>query len=278
MSDKTILKFQNLKQLTIVKRPSKKIKSPYVADAVDKNNIKYLVHTPGLGLADQCVSGSEIFATRSKNKNSKTDYITQSVCVDEDGYGQTIIGANPHTAELIVKEIIQKDVWNPYPNYKICKKKPAHIDYLGDIYLKFHNKFIVIEIKNVICASFDPGKKKVERRYVFYDKKKPFYRSGIYPNGEKSQKYKGKSVVSKRSIRQIDNMINDNQNFHFAIVFLVNRGDCSNFKPNWQKDPIYSKRLTEALKSGVDIYALGVSWDDKTCKFNGQLNVDLKPW
>jgi DNA-binding sugar fermentation-stimulating protein len=73
-------------------------------------------------------------------------------------------------------------------------------------------------------------------------------------------------------------MINDNQNFHFAIVFLVNRGDCSNFKPNWQKDPIYSKRLTEALKSGVDIYALGVSWDDKTCKFNGQLNVDLKPW
>ena len=232
MSARTIIKFQNIVELEIVKRPSIRIKSPYVADAIDKKGIKSLVHTPGLGLADQCLPGSKILVTPSKNKSSKTDYIAQSVYINEEDYGQTIIGANPHTAEIIGKEIIKKNIWNPYPKFKVCKKKPAHIDYLGDIYLKDHNNFIIIEMKNVICASYNPNLKKINRRYVFFDKTNPFKRAGIYPNGERNQKYKGKSVVSERSVRQIDKMINSKQKYQFAIVFLVNRGDCSTFKPN----------------------------------------------
>ena len=278
MSAQTIIKFQDIVQLEIVKRPSIRIKSPYVADAIDKKGIKSLVHTPGLGLADQCLSGSKIFATPSKNKTSKTDYITQSVYINEKDYGQTIIGANPHTAEIIGKEIIKKNIWNPYPKFKVCDKKPANVDYLGDIYLKNKNKFIIIEIKNVICASYDPNLKEVNRRYVFFDNTNPFQRSGIYPNGERNQKYKGKSVVSERSVRQIDEMINSKQKYHFAIVFLVNRGDCSIFKPNWQRDSVYSKKLVKAVKSGIDVYALGIDWNDKACNFNGELEIDLKPW
>ena len=103
---KELIQFQNIIQLEILHRPSKKIKSPYVADAVNKNGDEFLVHTPGLGLADQCLPGSKIFATPSKSKSSKTDYIAQSVSVNERNYGKTLIGANPHTAELIGKEIL----------------------------------------------------------------------------------------------------------------------------------------------------------------------------
>ena len=275
---KELIQFQNIKQLEILHRPSKKIKSPYVADAINKDGDEFLVHTPGLGLADQCLPGSKIFATPSKNKSSKTDYIVQSVSVNEKDYGKTLIGANPHTAELIGKEILKSSLWNPYPNFKVCNKKPAHIKYLGDIYLKAQNRYIIIEMKNVICASYDPNIKRVDRRYVFYDNKIPFRRSGIYPNGERSQKYKGKSVVSERSVRQIDSMIKDKEKYQFAIVFLVNRGDCTAFKPNWQRDPIYSKKLVKAVNNGIDIHALGVSWTNTTCNFNGELDVDLKRW
>ena len=274
---KELIQFQNIIQLEILHRPSKKIKSPYVADAINKNGDEFLVHTPGLGLADQCLPGSKIFATPSKNKSSKTDYIAQSVSINERDYGKTLIGANPHTAELIGKEILKSNLWNPYPNYKVCSKKPAHIDYLGDIYLKAQNKYIIIEMKNVICASYDPNIK-VDRRYVFYDNKIPFRCSGTYPNGEKSQKYKGKSVVSERSVRQIDDMIKDKEKYKFAIVFLVNRGDCVAFKPNWQRDPIYSNKLVKAVNNGIDVYALGVSWTNTTCIFNDELDVDLKRW
>ena len=275
---KELIQFQNIKQLEILHRPSKKIKSPYVADAINKDGDEFLVHTPGLGLADQCLPGSKIFATPSKNKSSKTDYIVQSVSVNEKDYGKTLIGANPHTAELIGKEILKSSLWNPYPNFKVCNKKPKHIKYLGDIYLKAQNRYIIIEMKNVICASYDPNIKRVDRRYVFYDNKIPFRRSGIYPNGERSQKYKGKSVVSERSVRQIDSMIKDKEKYQFAIMFLVNRGDCTTFKPNWQRDPIYSKKLVKAVKNGIDVYALGIDWTNKACNFNGELDIDLKPW
>ena len=273
-----VIQFQNIIQLEVTQRPSKKIKSPYVADATNKDGDEFLVHTPGLGLADQCLPGSKIFATPSKNKSSKTDYIAQFVSINEKGYGQTLIGANPHTAELIGKEILKSKVWNPYPEYEVCNKKPSHIDYLGDIYLKFQNKYIIIEMKNVICASYNPNIKKVNRRYVFYDNKVPFRRSGIYPNGERSQKYRGESVVSERSIRQIDSMIKDKEKYQFAIIFLVNRGDCTAFKPNWQRDPIYSKKLVKAVKNGIDVYALGINWTSKACNFNGVLDIDLTPW
>ena len=274
---KELIQFQDIIQLEILCRPSKRIKSPYVADAINKDGDEFLVHTPGLGLADQCMPGSKIFATPSKNKSSKTDYIAQSVSVNERDYGKTLIGANPHTAELIGKEILRSNKWNPYPNYKVCNKKPSHINYIGDIYLKAQNRYIIIETKNVICASYDPNIK-VDRRYVFYDDKIPFRRSGIYPNGERSQKYKGKSVVSERSVRQIDSMIKDKEKYQFAIMFLVNRGDCTTFKPNWQRDPIYSKKLVEAVKNGIDVYALGINWTNKACNFNGELDIDLKPW
>ena len=275
---KELIQFQNIIQLEITHRPSKKIKSPYVADAINKDGDEFLVHTPGLGLADQCLPGSKIFATPSKNKSSKTDYIAQFVSINEKGYGKTLIGANPHTAELIGKEILKSNIWNPYPEYEVCNKKPAHIDYLGDIYLKFQNKYIIIEMKNVICASYNPNIKKVDRRYVFYDNKVPFRRSGIYPNGERSQKYRGKSVVSARSVRQIDSMIKDKEKYQFAIMFLLNRGDCTAFKPNWQRDPVYSKKLVQAVKNGIDVYALGINWTNKACNFNGELDIDLTPW
>ena len=112
---KELIQFQNIKQLEILHRPSKKIKSPYVADAINKNGDEFLVHTPGLGLADQCLPGSKIFATPSKNKSSKTDYIVQSVSVNEKDYGKTLIGGNPQTAELIGKVILKSSLWNPYP-------------------------------------------------------------------------------------------------------------------------------------------------------------------
>ena len=72
-----LIQFQNIIQLEVTHRPSKKVKSPYVADAINKDGDEFLVHTPGLGLADQCLPGSKIFATPSNNVNSKTDCIAQ---------------------------------------------------------------------------------------------------------------------------------------------------------------------------------------------------------
>ena len=103
-----------------------------------------------------------------------------------------------------------------------CVLRSPHVD-------KDSREHFEIRIhKRILDISYDPSIK-VDRRYVFYDNNIPFRRSGTYPNGERSQKYKGKSVVSERSVRQIDSMIKDKEKYQFAIVFLVNRGDCTAF-------------------------------------------------
>ena len=45
---------KNLVPLILINRPSKSIKSPYVADAMNENGEGCLVHEPCLGLAGQC--------------------------------------------------------------------------------------------------------------------------------------------------------------------------------------------------------------------------------
>ena len=61
-------------------------------------------------------------------------------------------------------------------------------------------------------------------------------------------------------------------------MFLVNRGDCTAFKPNWQRDPVYSKKLFKAVKNDIDVHALGIDWTNKACNVNGELDIDLTPW
>ena len=91
-------------ELIFQKRPSSKIKSPYVSDAVDKNGNSFLVHSPGLGLGGQYGPGDIITATQSSLK-SKTDYAMQCVHVTEDGYSKVTVGANPAFAQQKYKPV-----------------------------------------------------------------------------------------------------------------------------------------------------------------------------
>ena len=107
----------------------------------------------------------------------------------------------------------------------------------------------------------------------------PFKRSGIYPNGVLSQKWNSKPVVSSRSLLQLDKMVRlKEEGYKFLVMFIVNRGDCDTFKPNWQRDKEYSKMLNKAHSAGVDIQAVGIEWEMGICKYRSTLTVDLKEW
>ena len=274
---KKIFDFKNsLVPLTLVNRPSKSIKSPYVADAKNVKGEKCLVHVPSLDMAGQCSNGSKILATPSKI-NSKTDYIAQAVCYEDIDKKKVIIGANPYTAELICKSLIQSDIWNPFKGWNLIPK-PKNLAYKADLYFEKNKNFNVVEIKNVVCASYDPKEVKNEEKDRFYDYKKPFLRAGVYPYGDLNQSYKGKKVVSERSIRQIDLMKKNKDKFNFCILFVVNRGDCEIFKPCWKVDPTYAKSLLSAQECGVALLAIKVKWTLQGCYFDKELKVDLEEW
>ena len=54
--------------LTLVKRPSAKIKSPYVSDGT-LGNQTYTIHTPALNMGGQCVEGTKLICDKSKESS-----------------------------------------------------------------------------------------------------------------------------------------------------------------------------------------------------------------
>ena len=264
--------------LELLNRPSKKIKSPYVSDGI-LGNQTYTIHTPALNMGGQCIEGTKLICVKS-NETSKTDYIACAIKLEEENYENVNIGANPFIAEKMAKTAIQKNCIKYFKNFTITKK-PDSIKYRGDIYGELKGKTHIIEIKNVICATYDPKINLISPSEKFYDHSEPFSRSGIYPFGNKTQKWNDKKVVSSRSIRQIDEMIKiikSNNDIIFTILFIVNRSDCNTFKPNWVSDPVYCNYLLKAKEAGVNLQAVKMHWDDRSCYYHSQLKIELNKW
>jgi len=92
------------------------------------------------------------------------------------------------------------------------------------------------------------------------------------------ESYKGKKVVSERSIKQIDFMKEHKDKYNFSILFLVNRGDCENFKPCWKADPVYAKALISAQQYGISLFAIKINWTLSGCYFDKEIIIDLEKW
>ena len=105
-----ILKIENLVEGEIIKRPSKQIKSPYVADA-NINNKEFLAHTASLGCCGLCETGSTILFAPMKNKDDPTKcmYSAHLAIINEKN-NEIIIGIHPKLAE----ELVEKCLTNNY--------------------------------------------------------------------------------------------------------------------------------------------------------------------
>ena len=69
---KTIFKFNNLTISEVINRPSKNIKSPYLADILINDKIE-MAHSPGLGLCGFITTGSEVAVTSNDCESRKSN-------------------------------------------------------------------------------------------------------------------------------------------------------------------------------------------------------------
>ena len=123
-----ILKIDNLVEGTIVKRPSKLVRSPYVAD-VTINNDEILAHTASLGCCGLCEAGSSILFVPMKNKKPEADtkkclYSAQLSIIYEKNT-EIIIGIHPKLAELLVENCLTKNYLSILKDVKRYKREKA---------------------------------------------------------------------------------------------------------------------------------------------------------
>ena len=119
-----ILKIDNLIEGTIIKRPSKFIKSPYVADIIPFDSIDNMVigHTASLGCCGLSDTGSTILMSPSPISKSKSDKLRCEyrvyLSILRERNTETIVGIHPKLAEQLAESALQHNL--------LSKLKPLH--------------------------------------------------------------------------------------------------------------------------------------------------------
>ena len=155
---------------SIIARPSKTCKSPYVADVELDNNETTMVHTPSLGccglVEKQCnILVSKINAT-SKSKKQTCTHRAELAYFEENEHVE-IIGVNPSLAEYIAESALVQNciqgltLLSPSSYSKQSTIMSSRFDFTGTC---DNGQEFVLEIKNVPLADYVDVPKKERKQ------------------------------------------------------------------------------------------------------------------
>lgn len=274
---------------TLLQRPSKRNRSPYVADISipSQNGREAICHVPSLELGGKCVPGVTLLCKPARDKQGslvgpdavspkygtpKCEYIAQLVHVDETSiskeYIPTWVGAHPSLGEQIANELISRG--NLFENLVEIKRevsRVADLDMRADFVLTHEDGTRrVVEVKTVVDTDYSTHYGLPDRtKCVFTSGKLPYTRTAIFPWGQSKQKGPdGEKVVSARAIkhvRELTKLASTMEGYQATVLFIVIRNDAESFRPNFEACPSFCKYLKQAKDAGVEILAKRVSWN-----------------
>lgn len=273
---------------TLVQRPSKRNRSPYVADVCipSQNNREAIVHVPNLDMGGKCVPGVTILCKPARDRKGnlvgpdavspkygtpKCEYIAQLLHVDETPlskqYIPTWVGAHPSLGERIAHELIQQGRF--FDNVMEIKREVSKVegmDMRADFVLTLEDGTKrVVEVKTVVDTDYSTHHGLPNRaKCVFSSDKLPYKRTAIFPWGNSNQKGPdGEKVVSARAIKHVRELtkLANMEGYRSTVLFIVIRDDAETFRPNYEACPSFCKYLKQAEEAGVELLAKRVTWN-----------------
>jgi len=254
-------------QAEVIKRPSKYVKSPYVADIlIDELNESFLAHSPSLGCCGLCETSSNVYVTKKNKKNNSNkvpmnkaglqcEYTVYcSKYVSQEKNITTIIGIHPKLAEEIVENCLKQNLLQSLNNVKFYRRETviqmginvdSRFDFTG---LDSNGVPFIMEVKNVPLAN---------EKMISY-----------FPDGYKKTT---NGPVSERALKHINELAliseqskNNNKKIRCIMCYVIQRNDTVGFQPS-DKDPYYKEAFYNAIEKGVEIIIIQVKWNE-----NGQ--------
>lgn len=272
-----IIHMKHIEKAKVIKRPSKHIKSPYVADIrlLDKEEeAEYLCHTPSLGCCGLADANSTILVSDLReNSKTKSDFRAEaSIHYEKDKHSSVIVGIHPKLGETIAEKCIQH---NLIQDVKIKKYKREHtignsrFDFVGKTQ---ENIMCILEVKTVPLANYvDMEEKELQKKlknggidfteYGFTNK------ISYFPVGYRKKKG---DVVSERALKHIQELekikLKYGDTIRTILLYVIQRNDSSSFTTSII-DPIYKDAVKQASMNGVEIKTVQVKWNyDETQK------------
>jgi DNA-binding sugar fermentation-stimulating protein len=274
MENNILLTIDNLIEGEIQHRPSKLIKSPYVADIKCwHDGADVIGHTASLGCcglvernAHVLISVSPEPKTKTKPKNAAGIKCTHTVYLSilhERGHEQ-IIGVHPKLAEKIVENALTSNLISKLQNIKKFRRETSiHIKDLVDSRFDFtgvdcNNIPFIMEVKNVPLADYEDVSAK-ERKNMNFDDRDVNSKVAYFPDGYRK---KTSDPVSPRALKHIKELtlIKQGSSTRCITCYVIQRTDVNRFQPS-VIDPEYREAVKNAIDAGVEIITLVVSWN-----------------
>lgn len=255
---------------SVVKRPSKHIKTPYVADVlVEASSIssEVLAHSASLGCCGLANAGASILMTpmpipKSKNTKQKCQYRIYLALYKERGH-EMIIGIHPKLAEDLVENALKQNILSLLSNTKSYKRETkvfiegkvdSRFDFSG---VDKNDVPFIMEVKNVPLADYEDVTSK-DRKKMDFSGREFANKVAYFPDGYRK---KTTDPVSPRALKHIRELsyIKSTSNTRCIMCYVIQRTDVDRFTPS-VIDPEYRQALKEALELGVEIITLVVKW------------------
>lgn len=270
-----MFQIQQIIEGTVVKRPSKLIKTPYVADVLidahsETTMREVITHSASLGccgLADAtaCVLLTEITATSQSKKPIKCSHRIY-LSVHKEGENEVVVGIYPKLAENLAEIAINQNLlsWlNNVISYKretVVKNKDLGVDSRFDFSgIDSNNRPFIMEIKAVPLADYEDisSKERKKKNYNGYD-----FNSKVayFPDGYRKKPGDTISPRALKHIQELEILKLDNPNMRCILCYVIQRADVDRFTTSIN-DPEYKSAVKKAQCSGVEIMSMVIRWD-----------------
>jgi sugar fermentation stimulation protein A len=213
---------------TIVKRPSKHCKSPYVADVLLENGEEVIAHAPSLGCCGLCEKGSIVYMFPL----DKGKICTYSIWLSETN--KILVGIYPKNAEKMVETYIDHIIPNVIKIEREKKILNSRFDFVG---IDGDNRPFILEVKSVpLCEN----------------------NIAYFPDGYRKNKT---DIISPRALKHVQELEQmKKENYRCILCFVIQRNDANCFTIS-DKDIIYKEAVHKAIKNGVEVIAIKIEWD-----------------
>lgn len=266
-----LLKIHDLIEGEIIKRPSKFIKTPYVADiqiANEESTNTVLGHTASLGCCGLADAGAHVLmAPVTMKKTADTDKLRCEyrvfLSIFREKEHELCIGIYPKLAEELTESALKNNLLQKLQNIKSYKKEtkicvPDLVDSRFDFSGIDENGIpFIMEVKNVPLADYEDVSAK-DRKKMSFEGRDFASKVAYFPDGYRK---KTTDTVSPRALKHITELtlIKRMSKTRCIMCYVIQRTDVDRFQPS-VIDPEYREAFKEAVKSGVEIITMVVNW------------------
>lgn len=249
---------------SVVARPSRHNKSPYLLDCRLDSGEEAIVHNPALKCNGLVEPGARVYLQVAASDKSLSKYVLYLVYTEN-----VLVCIHPTIANEIAESLICRGHIAPF--IEQVRREVTHGDCRFDFYGLVAGQPTYIEIKNASIAdrvNCMPGRRSAALAALHADA--PLM--AIFPCGNRSKA----GLVSPRALKHVEGLVaatkQDEQQCGAYLVYISMRPDVQVLKVS-ELDSVYRQAVMSA-RNTVNIVAFNVCWKtDGSCWFVGKLPV-----